>query len=67
MVATPEVVIMQKFILRRGLKTIQKKEVEAEDFQAAVAKLRAFENEPVPYDATIMDDYCNIEYIGDVE
>ena len=55
---------MQKYILRRCIKRIEKREIEAVDWNEAMDKLKKFKAEPVPPDC-VLDDNGTAEYIGD--
>lgn len=56
---------MQKYIIRRALKTIEAREIEAENWDDAVKQLEAFMDEPVPDECTMIYSLCSTEYIGD--
>jgi len=57
--------IVQKYILRRSLRKVEKLEIEAENFDDAAKQLDDFIDEPVPDDCTVLVALCTAEYIGD--
>lgn len=57
---------MKKFIIRRPLRTIETKEIEAEDFDGAVKALGVFMGEPIPENSVLIESSCNVEFIGDI-
>ncbi len=57
---------MQKYIMRRALKRMERKNINAEDWDEATRQLKEFIDKPIPDDCVLIDSSCNIEYIGDV-
>lgn len=55
---------MQKYVISRAIQKMERREIEADNWDEAVEKLEAFIGEPVPDDCVAVYDRSSVEYIG---